>query len=441
MDDAPSVDYQTLGYIKEFLQPSRIEQEKLHKLSSKLIRRDIYEDQKKNDHKRITLLEAELEEYKRPSSQTEVKTVFGTCQGNGSSDCQIAFQQLQEDNQELEAMVARNEETELKHRKEYDNLNEMLNHAYDELEDSKDKCYLYRSMVHQLTDNLSQNEQNRASAEVKRQLQEQEQDTFNMQDEFRIEQTMEQTKDALEEVSQQLKSAEVELQELVNNENHLKKELNLPHTASDKQVRDKVQQLMRTETGRIHEVNRISRELRNVRQQKKQLGERVKVLEREKQNLEFQYRQTKHSYHRVAKEKRHVPAIIPQQRNLESNPTHVKSSARTRQMAQHKPSDLSNVKTAATQLSSSKPPLVSLHSSFSFGDPLYCLLCHREFDIDREPTCTNHYRAFRSGRWGCCDKGRGSEQGCVSLPHLYLLWFDEGKLFLTTNGTNSIRMK
>lgn len=435
MADEQKIDLETLSYIQNCLGANNIPREKLEQLSTNLKKKEVFTDLKRGYLERIRALEGQLDNRRHSLSQTEVKTVFGADnqQVNEPSN-QLAFQQLQEDYKSLETKLKKRECIALKSQKDYANQEESLRKAYDTADRLSRKNERYANIIQQLSEELKQSETDRPRSTIsitaRRQLHEKELENVSLLTKLKSsEHELEITNKNLKETKAKLKSVEADLRSSIRQAATIKTALKLPVDATMKQVREKIHELKENDASKIEELDKTYQNLQIKEKENDDLEGQVFRLKREKDLLQNKLRQMDVDRRMLISQQNPLLAELEHRGTEDVRPKQstILATAKT---------NLPPLEHPANTSLSSRPPSVSLHS---YPDRLYCLLCHKDFDFNRDNDCRAHYRPLHKGKWGCCHQFHHNELGCLILPHLFLTKDTHG-FFLTNDGTNSIRI-
>ena len=231
-----------------------------------------------------------------------------------------------------------------------------------------------------------------------------------------LEEQLEQSQAKVKELESELSTVaseqdekQKELDKLQRRERKYKETLNLSADADEEQIQARILEIVENGTMSRTELQKIKTELTKMRQSKVAVEERLNVLMREKEKIEFHMRQ----------------------QNLTLKKMYRRRDARDTIEAAH-----SMLTANVGPRVSAELRLPSIDRSFSMEATnktmsRYCMFCRSEYQPQKPQVCRVHFRALRGGKWTCCKDENHRSAGCMQLPHFYIEITVDKKIFLT----------
>ena len=157
------------------------------------------------------------------------------------------------------------------------------------------------------------------------------------------------------------------------------------------------------------ELQQIKTELGKTKQSKAAVEDRLNILMREKEKIEFHMRQQNLTIKKMYRRRDARDTIEAAHSMLTANVgPRVSAELRLPSIDRSLTSDATN-KTVSR----------------------YCMFCRVEYQPLKPQVCRVHFRALRGGRWTCCKDENHRSAGCLQLPHFYIEITVDKKVLLT----------
>ena len=200
-----------------------------------------------------------------------------------------------------------------------------------------------------------------------------------------------------------------ELDKLQRRERKYKETLNLSADADEEMIQTRILEIVESGSMSTTELQKIKTELAKMKQSKAVVEDRLNILMREKEKIEFHMRQ----------------------QNLTLKKMYRRRDARD------------TIETAHSMLTANVGPRISAELRLPAIDrslnleimnkttSRYCMFCRSEYQPHKPQVCRVHFRALRGGKWTCCKDENHRSAGCLQLPHFYIEITVDKKIFLT----------
>ena len=313
------------------------------------------------------------------------------------------IEDLREILKQKDAIIQRKDE-------EYAKLRKILSDTQNDMQGVLDLNSQYLAIIGQLNQMQSMacpgssKEQNETMMELEQQIEEAQEKIAKLQVE-------------VDAVSSKLTSNQNELDKVIRREKKYKEMLGLELQADEAAVTKRIEDLLSGGRMTSDELEKIRKELGKAHSARAGLQEKVTMLEREKEKVEFHMRQQDLTVKRMNRQKTATTTVAKARYTLQAGGHDPRLSTQLRLPAIGRPE--SGISLTATGRSNLPPQ--------------YCMFCRAEFTPLKTPglQCRTHYRPIRRGRFTCCKDECHRSAGCIQLPHFYLEITVDKKLFLT----------
>ena len=240
---------------------------------------------------------------------------------------------------------------------------------------------------------------------------------------IKLEQKLEQTTAKVDELNNELTSLngelcrkELEVEKLQNKDRKYKRMLGLnPDENDENAIENQIKKLLKSGKMQRKELDQIQKELQKIYMSKTDLEDRVNVLIREKEKVEFHMRQQEMTVKRMKRQKVAVETF------------HAAQNVMVAKIIGDNPAKftLPEIERPMSQMSS------RTKSAKSKVNTQYCMFCRFEYQPLKNPVCRVHFRPIRNGKWICCKDDCHRSAGCLQVPHFYIEITFDRKIFLT----------
>ncbi len=344
----------------------------------------------------------------RPGSAMSRQATVTDLQSNSSDSPPIW--DVPTKNEELESFLRGKDEIIKRKDEEYNKLRTLLEDNQNHLENVLDINNQYLLIISQFnamqlnSNSTSTKQKDREIADLEQKLEEAEQKVDELNTEFG-------------EVCEELKARKNESDKLGRKQHKYKEMLGLSFEADDHEVEQQIMKLLEDGTMQRHELDKIKKELNKTSTAKIVLEDKISILSRDKEKIEFHMRQQDLTIKKMKRMKQ-ASYTIQAAENIMSQ-----YGADDRGSIQMK---LPSIGRMETQIG-----LAATQKIVNRTGRQYCIFCRQEYFPLKSPLCRIHYRAMRDNQWTCCRDSCHRSAGCLQIAHFYIEITVDRKIFLT----------
>ena len=231
------------------------------------------------------------------------------------------------------------------------------------------------------------------------------------------EETIRELTDDLDEIAKDITEKRSDLEKLHRREKKYKTMLGLDLNAGNEEVEAQIEKLLTQGQKQKSELDKIRKELVTVTHNKDVMQERLSILGKDKEKIEFHMRQQELTMRKMKR--------LRTGSNTLNKANALLATRASPAMSEHAQS----LKLPAIERDGSQIGLASKQGINGSGMQ-YCVFCHVEIQ-PMKSQCRLHHKPIRQGKWMCCKDNCHHGAGCITVPHFYIVVTVEKKIFLT----------
>ena len=221
----------------------------------------------------------------------------------------------------------------------------------------------------------------------------------------------------LDDIANDITNKQNDLDKLYRREKKYKALLGLDMNAGNEEVEAQIEKLLSQGQKHEEELDKIRRELKTVTHNKDGLQERLNILSKDKDKIEFHMRQQELSMRKMKR--------LKMGGNTLNRANAILATRASPAMGEYERA----IKLPSIERDGSQIGLAS-KQGISGSGMQYCVFCHVEVQ-PMKSQCRLHYKPIRQGKWMCCKDNCHHGAGCITVPHLYIVVTIEKKILIT----------